>query len=97
MTVDCSKSLLRNNIATDSGATRKIERFDPRTSSWSTHTTSVRSGIAGPKEARMREAVSLTSLSAVTASLRAAAAFGSAGAVSIAVRTRSAASRSAVR
>ena len=66
-------------------------------SSWSSHTTSVRSGIAGPNDVRMRVAVSLTSVSAVTASLRAAAAFGSLGAVSMAARTLSAASRSAVR
>jgi hypothetical protein len=45
----------------------------------------------------MRDAVSLTSDSAVTASLRAAAAFGSVGEVSMVERTRSAASRTAVR
>ena len=100
ITVDWSKILPRNRFATDSGATRRIARIDvsaPRPSSWSSHTTSVRSGMAGPNDARMRDAVSLMSVSAVTASLRAAAALGSLGAVSMAERTLSAASRSTVR
>ena len=53
--------------------------------------------MAGPNDDRMRVAVSLISVSAVTASLRAAAAFGSLGEVSMAERTLSAASRSTVR
>ena len=48
-------------------------------SSWSSHTTSVRSGIAGTNDARMRVAVSLMSVSAVTASARAARPCGSTG------------------
>ena len=64
---------------------------------WSASTTSVRSGMAGTNADRMRVAVSLMSLSAVTASARVDAAFGSLGAVSIAERALLAASRSAVR
>ena len=45
-------------------------------SSWSSHTTSVRSGMAATNADRMRVAVSLTSVSAVTASARAEAALG---------------------
>src|SRR4029079_15692408 len=66
-------------------------------SSWSSHTTYVRSGMAGTNADRMRVAVSLMSLSAVTASARADAAFGSLGAVSIAERALLAASRNAGR
>ena len=95
--VDCSNSLPRNNPDTDSGATRSTARTFPLLSSWSSHTTSVRSGMAGTNESRMRDAVSPTSVSAVTASARAEAAFGSLGLVSIADRTRWTASRSAVR
>ena len=86
--VERSNSLPRNNPDTDSGATRRTARVLPRLSSWSSHTTSVRSGMAGTNESRMRDAVSLTSVSAVAASARADAAFGSLGLVSIADRAR---------
>ena len=74
--VDCSNSLPRNRPATDSGATRMTARTLPRLSSWSSHTTSSRFGISGTNDATMRVAVSLMSISAVTASARADAAFG---------------------
>ena len=53
--------------------------------------------MAGTNELRTRDAVSATSESAVAASARAAAAFGSLGAVSIEVLAPAAASRSTVR
>ena len=46
--------------------------------SFSSQTTSVRSGIAGPNDVSIRDAVSVISLSAATASARAAAAFANA-------------------
>ena len=61
----CSNSLPRNNPDTDSGATRSTARTLPRLSSWSSHTTSLRSGMAGTNDVKMRDAVSLTSVSAV--------------------------------
>ena len=103
-------SCVRNSPATDSGATRNTGRLtplpiDPRVaallpagcSSWSSHTTSARSGIAGTKESSTRAAVSLISVSPAIASARAAAALGSFGAGSMAERAVLAASRSAVR
>ena len=53
--------------------------------------------MAGTNDVRMRDAVSLISVSAVTASARADAALGSLGEVSMADRALLAASRSAVR
>ena len=100
-----ANSLVRNRPETDIGATRSRDRpgrgapvfpaFDP--SDCSTQTTSTRSGMGGTNEVRIRVAVSLTSFSAVTASVRAEAAWGSLGVVSIAVRAALAASRNAVR
>ena len=92
------KSCVRNRPATDSGATRSTGLLAPvRCSSWSSHTTSARSGIAGTKESSTRAAVSLISVSPAIASARAAAALGSFGAGSMAERAVLAASRSAVR
>ena len=73
--------------ATDSGATRSTARGEPRLSSWSSQTTSVRSGMAGVNDVRIRDAVSEISLSAATASARAEAALASL-VVSIADRGR---------
>ena len=56
--VESANNRVRSSPATDSGATRSTARVEPRLSSWSSHTTSVRSGIAGPKDARIRDAVS---------------------------------------
>ena len=68
---------MRSRSATDSGATRNTARVAPRLSSWSSQTMSVRSGIAGANDVRIRDAVSDISLSAATASARAAAALAS--------------------
>ncbi len=76
-TVERENTRSRNRSATDSGATRSTGRIAPRLSSWSSHTTSVRSGMAGPNDASTRDAVSEISLSAATASARADAALGS--------------------
>ena len=86
----------RSRSATDSGATRSTGRGDPRLSSCSSQTMSVRSGIAGANDVRMRDAVSDISVSAAIASARAAAALASL-VVSIADRAALAASRSAAR
>jgi hypothetical protein len=94
--VDRVNTWLRSKAATVSGATRNTGRGEPRLSSWSSHTTSVRSGIAGPNDVRIRDVVSEISLSAATASARAAAAFESL-VVSMSARAAPATSRSARR
>ena len=95
--VAVSNSRPRSSPATDSGATRNTGLSAPRVSSWSSHTTSVRSGIAGTNESRTRAAVSAISVSAAIASVRAAAALGSRGEGSMSARAELAASRRAVR
>ncbi len=94
--VDRENTWVRSRPATDSGATRNTGRGEPRLSSCSSHTTSLRSGIAGPNDVRIREAVSEISLSAATASARAAAALASL-VVSMSARAAPATSRSARR
>ena len=95
--VEPANNRLRSSPATDSGATRSTARVEPRLSSWSSQTTSVRSGIAGANDVRIRDAVSAISARLATASARAEAALASAGDVSMADRAALAASRSAVR
>jgi hypothetical protein len=95
-TVERENTRDRSSPATDSGATRNTGREEPLISSCSSHTTSVRSGMAGPNDSSTRDAVSEISLSAATASARADAALGSL-VVSIAERAALATSRSAVR
>ncbi len=71
----------------DATAFKLPERLpDLLSSMWSSHTTSVRFGIAGTNESRMRDAVSPTSDSAVAASARADVVFASLRVVSTAVR-----------
>ena len=88
---------LRSSPATDSGATLNTARVEPRLSSWSSQTTSERSGIGGANDVSIRDAVSPTSVRPATASVRAEAALGSAGDMSITERDALAASRSAAR
>ena len=72
-TVDCSKSLPRNRPATDSGATRMTRLATLRRGCPRGRATPRRCGpgSAGTNDARIRDAVSLMSVSAVTASARA--------------------------
>ncbi|CKT35615.1 Uncharacterised protein [Mycobacterium tuberculosis] len=87
---------MANSSATDSGATRSTARADSWLSSCSSQTTSLRSGIAGANDARIRDAVSDISVSTAPASARTDAVVVSLP-VSIAERAALAASRSALR